>query len=570
MMASCTPRLPVRPRPSQEESLSNYCLRVSESNGYYTPAMMLTMAGVSPRVHVGINEADKVATLVDVDPALLKSMAYVRQEDQKQGTWQRGGHQYRPCEITPRFTRICPACIQELGHARAVWDIRLVVACPKHQTLLLDSCPACGKTLTWMRRGLLTCSCGHHFSVDLCPPAPEWTSRVASLIERTVFKVANENLDLTWIPREVMQLPADDLLSFLTYWTTILSRQLEPSTDKILIHRTGFSVSELSEVLNMVGQAIAEWPLSHARTIARLFESHRHFGNHVKRTNFLSVVGASWIWAQSNYAPSILRDEVRTYLAERITYSANGKASYLHPRHIIPFVDPNNVRHGIGVLRAAELLGVGEELVKRLAKQGFIAKLEKIAPNSCAATFDLESVLSIKPYMLTTMDYREAAKDLCLSGEQFSSMVKHKILDVAVGKKNTANASRFRRVDISALTASFSELSKHRHELQALDFSHGIRVKSFWPNGRGIKHSRKFGLLMKAILTGKVIISPPPCGAVGIGEYLMDINSLAQLGFCVRPLWRRHNPGWGRYAVTGRFVAKDEISSVVTQVRPIV
>ena len=530
--------------------------------------MMLTLAGVSSRVHVGINEANKIATLVDVDPALLRSMAYVRKEDQKHGTWERGGHQFNPCEVTPRFTKICPACILELGHARAVWDIRLVVACPKHLTLLLDSCPACGKALTWIRRGLLTCSCGHCFSEDLCPPAPEWTSRVASLIERTLFKRDNENPDLTWFPWEVMRLSANDLLSFLTYWTTILSRLIEPSTDKILTYRTGFSVSVLTKVINMVGQAISEWPLSHSRAIARLFERHRHFHNHVKCTNFLNVVGASWVWAQSDHAPTLLRDEARRYLAERKTHSANGKESYLHPRHIIPFSPPNNVRHGIALLRAVELLGVSENLVKRLIKQGFITKHEKIRPNSCAANLDLESVLAIKPNMLTTMDYREAAKDLCLSGKQFSSMVKEQILDVAVGKKNTAHGSRFRRDDIAALTARFSELSKHSSELQDLDFSHGIRVKNFWPSGSGMKQSRKFGPLMKAILSGKVLISPPPCGAIGIGEYLMDLNRLAHLGFCVRPLWLCQNPGWGRCAVTGRFVKKDEISSAVSHVRP--
>ncbi len=558
-----SPRLPVRRRPVQEESLSNYCLRVSESNGYSTPAMMLTMAGVASRVHVGINEADKIAALVDVDPPLLRSMAYVRKDGEKRGNWWRGNQKYRPCEITPRFTRICPECIRELGYARAVWDVRLVVACPRHQTLLIDTCPACGKTLTWMRRGLLTCSCGHRVNTDACLPAPEWTTRVASLIEDAILN-KRKDLDSTWFPQEIMQLPPEDLLPFLTYWTTILSRRLDPSADKILTHRTGFAVSDLSEVLNMAGQAVAEWPLSHARTIARLFDRHRHYGNHVKRANFLNVVGASWIWAQSDNAPAILRDEVRTYLAERTITTANGKASYLHPRHVIPFTSPGSISQGIGILRAVELLGVGEELIEKLAEQGFVKRLEKSTPGSCAGSFDLRSVLSIKPHILATVGHREAATELALSTRQFGSLVKHGLLEVAIGKRKTASGSRFRRDDLAALNARFSELARGRHDQNPLDFSLVVQINKFGPPRRAIEQNREFGLLAEAILSGKVLISPPSHNHRGIGEYLLDLNSLAKSGFFTRPERLRQKPRRNRCAVTGRFVSKAKIGPAAT------
>jgi len=558
------PRLPVRPRPVQEESLSNYCLRVSESNGYCTPAMMLTMAGIGSRVHVGINEADKVASLVDVDQSLLRSMAYARKEDNKHGTWCRGNHTFRPCEVTPRFTRICPECIQELGYARAIWDVRLVVACPMHRRLLLDACPACGKTLTWRRRGLLTCSCGHRINSDACRSAPEWTTRVASLIENAILKNYRNDVDSAWFPLEVAQLPTEDLLPFLNHWTAILSRQLESSRDKVLAHRTGFSVSNLAEVVNMAGQAVAEWPLSHARTIARLFERHHHFGTHVRRTTFRNVVGAPWVWAQSHDAPAILRNEVSTYLAERTIYKSSGKTSYLNPRHIIPFAGPSSAKHGVGVLRAAELLGAGEDLIKRLAKHGFIKRLEKTMPSSCAATYDLDSVLSIKPYLLATVDDQEAAHALALSTRQFRSLVKHGILEVGIGKRRTTVGSRFRRDNLAALNARISELAMGCHDHGNLDFSHGVQVKHFWPNGQGIKQDREFGPLAKAILSGKVLIASPSHRHRGIGEYLLDLNSLAQSGFRLRPEWLRNRPRRNRCGVTDRLAASDRVSPEAT------
>lgn len=546
MMAHCTPRLLVRPHPSQDESLSNYCLRVSESNGYSTPSMMLTMAGVSPRVHVGVNEADKVAALVNADPTLLKSIAYIRKVGAKQGTWRRGDQQYRPCEVTPRFTRICPSCIQELGYARAIWDIRLVVACPRHQILLLDTCPACGKTLTWKRRGLLTCSCGHSINRDACSSAPEWTTRVSLLIEQAILGKRKE-LDQSWFPHEVTQLPPEDLLPFLTYWATILSRKMGPRADKILTYRNGFGVSNLSDVLNEAGLAVAEWPLSHARTIAKLFESHNLFRNHVKKKNFLSAVGASWTWAQSDDAPAILRNEVAAYLAERTVTKSSSSPSYLHPRHVISFAASTQITQGIGLLQAVKLLGVGENLIERLAQQGFIKRLEKSTLSSCTGSFDLNSVLSLKPQILATADYKEAAKALSISTPQFRSIVRHGIIEVAIGKKKTAPGSRFRRNDLTKLAARFSELAVGRHDQGNFDFSRGIKVKQFWPNGLGIIQGREFGPLVKAILSGKVAIAPPIDNSSGIGEYNLDLNCLAQLGFRSRPEWFRNRPRGHRF-----------------------
>lgn len=532
---SSLPRLPVRPRPNPDESLSNYCLRVSEDNGYRTPTMMLSLAGISNRIHVRDDSIAKVAALVDADPGLLGQMAYVRQLGEKQRMWVRGHRQYRLHEVTPKLTRVCLQCIKELGYAKAIWDIRLFVCCPKHKTILLDTCPACGKTLTWIRRGLLTCACGHRLSDDSLHPASEWTIRITSLIERTILHGSRPGKAFDWCPQEILELPTSELLPFLTYWVAISSR-LKSGADSILSFRHGFDISKLSGAIDTVGPSFAEWPLGHARLIAQLFEQHHYDGKYVKPNHFLNVVGGSWISAQSNQAPTILRNEIKTYLGARTIYNKKGKTLFLHPRHIIPFRDA--IPDGISLVRATELLSISESLFERLVKRGIIKKLEMFEKNHRApdGLFDLESVLAIKPLTLSTHDYRDAAIELAVSGQQFSSMVRHGLLEVAIGKKKTALGSRFRIDDVAALNTRFAELV---HPADDTDNRHYVPLKEFWPNGRNIMKTRECGPLVEAILRGGVTIARPRDDGLGIGNYLLDIENLAQEGFCIHPQWLR-------------------------------
>ena len=55
--------------------------------------------------------------------------------------------------------RLCPHCLDESPHHRAIWDLRYVAACPVHGCLLADECWSCGGALFWRGRDLTRCHC---------------------------------------------------------------------------------------------------------------------------------------------------------------------------------------------------------------------------------------------------------------------------------------------------------------------------------------------------------------------------------------------------------------------------
>jgi hypothetical protein len=63
-----------------------------------------------------------------------------------------------------KSSKICPECILKHGHIDGFWDLRHAVACPEHRRMAITSCPSCGDTIKWHRRGLLQCKCGQDLS----------------------------------------------------------------------------------------------------------------------------------------------------------------------------------------------------------------------------------------------------------------------------------------------------------------------------------------------------------------------------------------------------------------------
>ncbi len=528
-------RLPVRPRPNpQEESLSNYCLRVAEANGYRSPTTMLATAGIYDKEWVGINSIEKLSQLVDVDTKVLEQMAYLRPPFGVSGVWTRAGQFYDLHHASRINTRICPDCIKELGHTRAIWDIRMVVSCPRHNTQLLYSCPACSKPLTWKRKGLLTCSCGCQLGESARFLATESSIRIASLIEHAMNDDPHSNGDLSWCPREIADMPIDELLRFMTYLEThFFDLSMLGFLDRHAF-ATGFDVVKLAPMVDTVERVIAEWPLSHARMIAREFECKSHFENHVREIDFLDVFGENWDWAQSRYAPTVLSNEIKTYLSDRTTYQNEDTALYLNPRYIIPFIPTSPRMRGVRLDQGAELLGISTQLFLQFAERGVFKYLEYSPSDTEALIFDIESILSIKPQFQATFDYQDAAKKLVVSEAQLSSLVTYGVLEGAIGKKKSAEEARFRIVDLAALNSRFADLSR---TIEDHSGGHGIQVKSFWPKRPYVAKTRAFGLLVQAILNGEIKITSPQSETRGIGDHLIDVSELELAGFSICNEW---------------------------------
>ncbi|WP_067515292.1 TniQ family protein [Endozoicomonas ascidiicola] len=189
----------IRPEPEYDESLESYIIRLAEENRFRVKKLFPHLAKLLQKqrgklagamatdlsrfnlYHANTSSSKRywalhqLSELCCKDRMPLLEMAVLK-------TSRRFGEKHtalfwKGLDIPRIFFRsesipICPQCLKEKPYILVFWHISLVRACPKHQTLLIESCPQCGLAIDYIRHGELhTCPCGFELSTAVAKPA---------------------------------------------------------------------------------------------------------------------------------------------------------------------------------------------------------------------------------------------------------------------------------------------------------------------------------------------------------------------------------------------------------------
>ncbi|MBD2222562.1 TniQ family protein [Calothrix sp. FACHB-1219] len=154
------------------------------------------------------------------------------------------------------FDAICPHCLKESAHLRQSWEHVYMVACPKHKTLLVDRCGACGIRLSDQREHLEVCACGHNLLESQPKPATQTQLWVSSVIASGNVNGLPGFPDLQDVPVELFALL---VRTFCQLYDPAFSVTRENAT-------APKAVLEAIEFLRPLEQLLTQWP--------RGFEDH--------------------------------------------------------------------------------------------------------------------------------------------------------------------------------------------------------------------------------------------------------------------------------------------------------
>jgi hypothetical protein len=168
---SPTARLVIRSSPRQDESLLGFLLRVSDANCYPGVGALLRLANL-PRTFL-----TRPCALQDLASLLGGTVSLSQLEKWSYWPAVPKGIKFisstvSPVDINLIHPKVCPACLEESGIARQVWDLRIVATCWRHECYLVDHCSECGSRLTWRRKRLLRCDCGSQLTRQAADSAP--------------------------------------------------------------------------------------------------------------------------------------------------------------------------------------------------------------------------------------------------------------------------------------------------------------------------------------------------------------------------------------------------------------
>jgi hypothetical protein len=150
-----------------DESFMGYLVRLTESNGYDTPAWILKRCGInSALMYVScsfvFNEATKLTALAHLTGASLEDLLPLMcplatgQQILRRIFF---GLPVPKHLIRLKYSKVCSECLRISNYHHKIWDLATVTACPLHKCLLLAICPNCSKRISWNRKNVSVCQC---------------------------------------------------------------------------------------------------------------------------------------------------------------------------------------------------------------------------------------------------------------------------------------------------------------------------------------------------------------------------------------------------------------------------
>lgn len=165
-------RLLFTPDPIDGESVYGYLLRLCDENHVCSARLRSGLLGISIRLACSIG-AETVRALASGQrsPAALEEIVGMRMD-----ALSKGRQPYRT------ETRVCPACLREVGYWRDDWDLPLSLGCRLHNRILIDRCQGCGVYMSFRRwRSIFHCHCGWDFRFGATSALPPWYSTLEAV-----------------------------------------------------------------------------------------------------------------------------------------------------------------------------------------------------------------------------------------------------------------------------------------------------------------------------------------------------------------------------------------------------
>lgn len=149
-------KLLVRPRPINGESWPSFLTRLATANHLRGVQDVTALFGESPqRFLCTRSPADVLSQMgYGFDPSLDFP---IPTNTEKKSSPASAGRTV--------VTRLCPDCVEAMPvfHVPSLWDSALYLYCSKHKRLLIDQCPSCHSSISYLQPDLRRCTCGLNF-----------------------------------------------------------------------------------------------------------------------------------------------------------------------------------------------------------------------------------------------------------------------------------------------------------------------------------------------------------------------------------------------------------------------
>lgn len=397
-MKSTIQPLVVTPKCYKFESIKGYILRVSEANGYETPTVMLSGAGMTNgEMNSIIPPLDRLSALLNRSISEMQKLGYHKPYGSASAKriWLHN-NEMPTIYLNIKSPKICPECIVESGFTDSFWDLKFAIGCPLHDRYLLKSCPDCKKPLSWFRPGLLKCKCG----CDLSKFGGESLNNNAvlglltfmrNLLRREPHKQDYLMQKLGFPVDHLMMLTLPELLSIIVRFEN-KGGHLNKSIGSVITYQEEMT-------LERVSHALKNWP----EGLYSYLDSFNHDRVSMKgfgiRKQFESFYGSLFKSNIPKEKISFIKDAFIKFGLEKWQHAfvTNKLASNVENKHLV------------GIYGLADNLGVMPSTARRMVNQSLIPSTTVTHNGKSRKLINLEQEFPFKATPGKTFTVRKAA-----------------------------------------------------------------------------------------------------------------------------------------------------------------
>jgi hypothetical protein len=346
-----------KPVPQFDECFISYLIRVSEKNGFKHIGHLLHYAGLNWK-----NNRAPIHQLLsgeyDATP-LLSTLGLSEYQSKIAPVYRSFQRVIDTPYILVKSPRVCPECLEELGYCKYQWALLPVVACSRHNSILVDQSPATGQNLGWYRQYL------NRFDGGDCPIKTTGAHAPSSSIQqclRIEALLAGKQPGCS-SPVVLMGLEFREVLSLIHFIAHYQARLLAGSFNPVALPSY-----ELAHLYENVWQTLQAWPDSFYSLLSQYVDRpmsskgqaglNKHFRDLYERLHR----------QQENRGIARIKAEFDRYIEEYWP-------GVLEPERITRIQLASTARNIISKKEAARILGSRLERIDKLVQQGRITPI---------------------------------------------------------------------------------------------------------------------------------------------------------------------------------------------------
>jgi len=459
-------RLLVRPFPYPDEAITGYLVRLAESNGFF-----------------GLRELFRyVVELGEGDCKRGVALATGLSQDAIEGLvgpypsyWETAGNLAGLAvqDFNQQTLRWCPSCLLEAPYLRKFWTLKLVCHCERHQTKLLERCPACGAAQSPSRSNLRSCQCGERISVADRLVGP--TISETKLLGRLHFA-----LDGTHGLGPFEQLNPSAWVRLIRYFGQFEDGR-EPERPGQLGNLHDLDVA--GRVFSRAAVLLNDWPANFNRLLESTLKNRpvspslrKSFGR-LYRLIYRDLADPSFGFVRESFEAFINDSWWGTVCKRNRGLSAAIQTQ--HPR--------------LTLRQAADSLGIGKKTLKHLVEASVVQATEAKTTKGRALTTIHRAQLDLLGYLpASVQSLKDAAAALALPEHRLRELIDSGVIKPMLHRREAKSSQwLISKTDIDAL-----------NQLPGAEPGDGVSIKQILKNWR--LRAGEFSNLVRAIRDGSI------------------------------------------------------------------